>query len=332
MPKLLILRNSQSPGDVVMLTAAVRDLHRSHPGRFVTDVRTPCPALWENNPYITAIREDEPGVRNIDCEYPLVHTSNQLPYHFIHGFRKHLESQLGIRIPPTDCRGDIHLSDAERAWMSQVEEHRGIGARFWIVVAGGKYDFTAKWWATDRYQAVIDHFRGRLLFVQVGEQQHHHPRLHHTLDLRGRTTLRQLIRLVHHADGVLCPVTLVMHLAAAVETRAGRPARRPCVVVAGGREPVHWEAYSWHQFVHTVGALPCCAAGGCWRSRVQPLGDGDAKDGPDQLCVDVRRGLPACMDLITPEDVIRRIEVYLDSSGVVRGRDVRERGEHATIP
>ena len=46
----LILKNFQSPGDIVMLTAAVRDLHRSNPGRFVTDVRTPCGHLWENNP------------------------------------------------------------------------------------------------------------------------------------------------------------------------------------------------------------------------------------------------------------------------------------------
>src|ERR1700736_1540911 len=38
----LILRNSLSPGDIVMLTAAVRDLHLSYPGQFLTDTRTPC--------------------------------------------------------------------------------------------------------------------------------------------------------------------------------------------------------------------------------------------------------------------------------------------------
>jgi len=35
------------------LTAAVRDLHLSHPKQFITDVRTPCGQLWENNPYLT---------------------------------------------------------------------------------------------------------------------------------------------------------------------------------------------------------------------------------------------------------------------------------------
>ena len=63
----LILRNFQSPGDIVMITAAVRDIHRAHPGEFLTDVRTSCPALWEHNPHVTAIADDEPGVEAINC-------------------------------------------------------------------------------------------------------------------------------------------------------------------------------------------------------------------------------------------------------------------------
>ena len=59
----LILRNFQSPGDVVMLTAAVRDLHRCHPGEFLTDVRTSCPDLWRHNPHLTPLSEDDPEVR-----------------------------------------------------------------------------------------------------------------------------------------------------------------------------------------------------------------------------------------------------------------------------
>jgi len=54
----LILSNFQAPGDAVMLTAAVRDLHRSYPGRFLTDVRTPYPELWDNNPYLNEIDDD----------------------------------------------------------------------------------------------------------------------------------------------------------------------------------------------------------------------------------------------------------------------------------
>jgi len=338
----LILRNHLSPGDIVMLTAAVRDLHRCYPQRFETDVRTSCPSLWENNPFITQLKESDPLVRMVDCEYPLIHQSNTGPWHFIHGFTKFLSDALGLEVTPGDFKGDIHLTNEERGWMSQIQEITIEPVPFWIIAAGGKRDFTIKWWSTDRFQAIVDHFRNRILFVQIGEIGHEHPPLKGVIDLRGKTNLRQLVRLVHHAQGVVCPVTLPMHLAAAVETRAGMPKNRACVVIAGGREPAQWEAYPHHQFIHTNGALFCCDNGGCWKSRTVPLDDGDAKDNPQNLCVDVvipqsshslsdlevpvfpkdvknalqypkkqwSKLLPKCMDMIEPERVIRAIEIY----------------------
>ena len=312
----LILTNHQSPGDLVMLTAAVRDLHAACPGRFLTDVRTPCPGLWENNPHLTPLEEGAADVEAIQCEYPLIHHSNQRPYHFLHAFTRFLSEKLGVFIEPTAFKGDIHLSPEEKAWMSQVQERVGEDIPFWIVNAGGKRDFTAKWWEPARYQQVVDHFRGRIQFVQVGEAGHHHPALRGVIDLRGKTDLRQFVRLMYHAQGVLCPVTFAMHLAAAVETKPGMPKNRPCVVVAGGREPMQWEAYPHHQYIHTNGALRCCDNGGCWKSRVVPLGDGDEKDQPQNLCVDVVGTLPRCLDMITAPEVVRRIEMYFTGGAV----------------
>jgi ADP-heptose:LPS heptosyltransferase len=184
---------------------------------------------------------------------------------------------------------------------------------YWIIVAGGKFDLTIKWWHFRRWQSVVDRFRDRLQFVQVGLQGHYHPPLKGVIDLRGKTGLRDLIRLVYHAHGVLCPVTLLMHLAAAVPTKPGAPKSRPCVVVGGGRESPHWAAYPTHQFIHTVGTLPCCAEGGCWKARTVPLGDGDDRDQEPYLCVDVVKGLPRCMERIQPEDVIRCVELYFQT-------------------
>lgn len=297
-----------------MLAAAVRDLHLTHPGQFMTDVRTACPALWENNPYISPLDENDADVELIQCEYPLINQSNQLPFHVIHGFRMFLEEKLGVQIQPQAFKGDIHISDLEKNWLSQVEETEGQGARFWIIISGGKLDYTAKWWDPDRSQQVVDHFKDRIRFVQCGEDGHHHPRLNNVIDFVGKTDLRQMVRLMYHADGVICPVTMFMHLAAAVETKPGRLNNRPCVVTAGGREPPHWEAYPHHQFLHTNGALPCCDNGGCWRSRVEPLDDDDEKD--LSLCLDPvtlpnGRKLPKCQDMITAADVIRAVEKYL---------------------
>ncbi len=305
----LVLTNFQSPGDVVMLTAAIRDLHRSCPGEFLTDVRTSSPQLWDNNPDITPLDESASDVEVIPCHYPMIHRSNGTPGHFVQGFADYLSNYLGVAIETSEFRGAIYLSEMEKSWTPQVE------GSFWIVVAGGKNDFTIKWWDSRRFQQVVNHFRGRITFVQTGEGGHYHPALEHVVDLRGQTDLRQFIRLTYHSAGVLSPVSLPMHLAAAVETKPGQLKHRPCVVVAGGREPPHWEAYPQHQFIHTVGALACCDNGGCWKSRTLPLGDGEPGDLPENLCVDVRGALPACMDLIIADDVIRRIEIYLAGRG-----------------
>jgi hypothetical protein len=308
----LILRSRQSPGDILMLTAAVRDLHAAHVGAFETDVRTSAEAIWDNNRRVTKLSESDRQVEVIDMHYPLIHESNQKPYHFVHGYAQYLEQKLGVPIPVTRFGGEVFLDDEERS--SPLPGH-DLPDKFWIMMAGGKYDFTAKWWNPASYQKVVDHFEGTLQFVQCGEAGHWHPPLQNVINLIGKTSLRQFIRLMHHAAGVVCPVTFAMHLAAAVETRPGMPKLRPCVVLGGGRESTHWEAYPQHQYIGTVGALSCCLEGGCWKSRCQLVGDGDEKDRRDvceqpvQITPELR--IPKCLDMITAEDVIRRIEMYL---------------------
>jgi ADP-heptose:LPS heptosyltransferase/2-polyprenyl-3-methyl-5-hydroxy-6-metoxy-1,4-benzoquinol methylase len=310
----LILRSFQSPGDVVMLTAAVRDLHAACPGQFVTDVRTSADALWLHNPHITRLEDRESDVHILEMHYPLIHHSNQRPYHFIHGYAQFLEEQLGVRVPVMRFHGEVYLSDDEK--LASLPAEWAVPDRYWIMVAGGKFDFTAKWWAPAGWQAVVDHFRDKLHFVQCGEEGHWHRPLQGVTNLVGRTSLREFIRLMHRAEGVVCPVTFAMHLAAAVEMRSSPRGTRPCVVIAGGREPAHWEAYPNHQFLSTNGALSCCLQGGCWKSRCQLVGDGDPKDRRDlcqqpvQVAPDLR--IPRCMDMITPVDVIRRIELYFE--------------------
>jgi hypothetical protein len=204
------------------------------------------------------------------------------------------------------------LSAQELSLPSAVER-AGHAGSYWVLVAGGKLDFTAKWWPPEYYQAVVDHFAGRIQFVQCGGGRDRHPPLRRVLSLVGRTDLRQLVRVIYGAEGVVCPVTFAMHLAAAVPVRGGAGPLRPCVVIAGGREPPHWEAYPGHQFLHTVGALDCCATGGCWKSRCQPVGDGDPKD--RDLCrrpTRVGEGplVGQCMAMVTPQRVTDAIELY----------------------
>lgn len=308
----LILKSLYGLGDTVLFTSAVRDLHRCYPNQFITDVRTPCGELWNYNPNLRHLNEDDTDVEVIECKMPLLAWANQVPYHIIHTFIDNLNEQLGLEIKCTEFKGEIFLSQKEKAARSPAASLAGEEIPFWIVVAGGKHDLTIKWWDAGRHQEVVDHFRGRIQFVQVGDRGNFHPKLRGAIDLRGKLTVRELARLVYYSQGVLCGVTGLMHLAVAVERKNGPGMPRPCVVIAGGREPAHFEAYPHHQFIHTIGALSCCATGGCWKMRTVPLGDGHAYDKPNQLCVDVANDLPRCMDMISAAEVIRRVEIYFE--------------------
>jgi hypothetical protein len=320
--KKLILKSFLSPGDIVMMTAAVRELAVRHGHAYEIDVRTSVDELWENNPWLTEIDDNDPEARVVHLHYDRhptigVNTSNEHPQHFIEGYCADLASSLQLHeLRPRAFKGDIHLSDEEKGWTNQVKEVFDHDGPFWLVNAGTKADCTTKQWSPAAYQEVVDLLRGKVQFVQVGaaEEGHAHPAIEGAFDLRGKTNHRELIRLVYHSAGVLSGITYVMHLAAAVEHPDG-DRLRPCVVLAGGREPPHWEAYPGHRFLHTVGALPCCAGGACWKSRVVKLGDGAEEDQDDKLCEKPITGpdgvFPACMRLIEPQDVVRAIEQYL---------------------
>lgn len=310
----VFFKNYQSPGDIMMITAAVRDLKLSYPEIDIA-VDTACPEIWENNPHVVKFEEKDKDVEVYNLDYPLIHESNEGQYHFIHGFRKDIEEKLGLKIKPTLFKGDIHISEEEKSWMSQVEE-MGVKDDFWIIMAGGKYDFTAKWWSPSFYQQVVDYFKGKITFVRCGELNHWHPPLQNVVNLLGTTDLRQFIRLIYHSVGVLSPVTFAMHAAAAIECKNGNK-NRACVVIAGGREPSQWEKYPNHRFLETSGCLDCCDNGGCWKSRCNKVGDGDSKDKDEELCfypVRVRGQIkiPKCMFMIKPKDVIRSIEMYYE--------------------
>lgn len=297
----IFITQTQSPGDIVMLTAAVRDLKKSHPYIGV-NVRTSCMELWENNPYLDRSITAGNADRVINLKYPLIHESNRLPYHFIHAFRKELSLQLGLEIRQGDFKGDLHLTPAEKVWFPELSFQD-----YWLIDAGYKLDMPLKHWGFENYQKLVDLLAGKVTFIQIGERnpKHIHDPLRGVVDMVGKTTTRQLIQLMYHAAGVVTPVSFPMHLSAAVPTVDG--SLRPCITLAGGREPAHWEAYPGHQYLHTVGMLDCCRKKSCWKAVpfekegkagcLHPIGLGDEFVGK-------------CMTLISPEHVANLVELY----------------------
>lgn len=291
-PTPLLLRADQMPGDVVAMTAAVYSLHRSHPGKYATSVESCYPDVFAYNPDVVPSRA---GAAVVQMHYPAVHQSNERGVHFTQAWCEHLSAALGVPVPLLTNRPHLYFADSD----PPVED-------FWLVCSGGKRDFTTKLWGRDNYQRVVSILKGVVRFVQVGSASDDHPVLDGLYEnMVGRTTLRGLFDLARRARGVLCGVSLLMHVAAALE--------KPAVVVAGGREPVQWNAYPRQQYVHIIGSLPCRSVQGhvghaCWRSRVVPLGDGSWYDG--DTCERPVDGLPQCMRMITPEHVAELVMRY----------------------
>lgn len=291
-PMPLLLKTDQAPGDAVAMTAAIYSLHKAHPGRYVTAVESLWPEVFEHNPDVWCgawpgrVLDDFSPVQ---MHYPAIHNSNERGIHFMQGWCEFLGAALGISIPLLTNRPRLYFNRP-----APLED-------FWIICSGGKNDFTSKLWGRHNYQQVVNSIP-EITFIQVGAKGHDHQPLEGVVSSLGRTNLRQLFDLVRRARGVVCGVSLLMHVAAALE--------KPAVVIAGGREPVQWNAYPKQHYLHTVGVLPCKSTQGrveeaCWRMRTVPLGDGSAADvNPCER--PVRTGhdtTPECMTMIHPDEV-----------------------------
>ena len=258
----LILKTFLSPGDICTLTAAIESLHATYPGRYLTDVRTSCNELFVGNPWVTPLSDEEAEV--LEMHYTdLIGICNEVPNPFLRGYCDHLGKKLGVSLELTTNRPHLYLTDEDlnrRHPLSGFTEHCDLP--YWVFTAGVKRDFTTKQWPVEYYQAVIGNLKEKIRFVQIGSMEHDHLPIDGAINLLGKTTTRQLIRLVYHSCGGLGPITLLQHLCAAFQ--------KPYVALLGGREPVSWTQYPLQTTLHTMGRLSCCRVKSCWRSRVVP--------------------------------------------------------------
>lgn len=326
-PKKILMLNRLAPGDILVMTNAIRDLHKAYPGEYLVDVRTPCNEIFENNPYITKLQYDEAAYQKInsrfsrttqednnklfrriaagekelirefldqigdvlviDMHYPLIHESGVVGHHFSQGHRSFLEQVLERQISQTDLRPQIYLSQTETDWPSPALVKEGVQGPYWVINAGAKSDNVLKQYPF--FQEVVDRLKDKITFVQIGQASHLHAPLSGVVDMRGKTSIRELFRLIAKAEGVISCVSFPMHIAAAFS--------KPCVVVAGAREGTRWELYPNHQFLYFNGCLACAPYDGCWR-------------GVTHECNNKKNEIPLCMLLIRPEDVAWAVERY----------------------
>lgn len=290
-----ILENFQCPGDILMLSACVRDIKLWKPD-YEIDVRTSCDELFDHNPNITKLDEGDPSVWKLRMNYETVHQSNQNMHdHFIHGFIKDFNEQTGHAIKLTQFKPDIHLTKEEKNTPVFADQPK----KFIVINAGGKTDYKTKWWWPKAWQEVIKRCKD-IHFIQIGKRDkkdtgagqalHLELKGNNVLDKIDRTSMREVARLVYQSVGTVSVVTTIMHLAAAFDRHAA--------VVAGGHEPWWWERYPGHDYFHTIGRLDCCRTGGCWKKKCENINE----DTDHQKC----------MELINPKEIAMAIHSWFE--------------------
>ncbi len=178
----VLLTNWRSPGDIVCMTACVRDLALSHPGRYEIHVGGFCPALWQNNPHVAKLwgprlPQGIPTIR-LNCVAQLAESSRVMR-HYITAFHHKVGQRLDIDLPVQFAKGDLNLSEEERC-------ERIVAGNYWLVVAGGKADIPLKIWSAVRFQELLSSLRRRgIKCVQGGAllPGHRHPALMHVDNL-----------------------------------------------------------------------------------------------------------------------------------------------------
>ena len=304
----LLLTSNLPPGDMLMLTATVRDLHLSYPGQFRVCVSCSCPEIFLHNRDVVSIPRDK--ARIIPMHYPLYKTYTDsliCSRHFIHGYRVYLEEYLGLPIKPTEFKGKIVFTRNEKELYKDLPP-------FWIINCGWKNDFVVKRWSPERMRQVVRNFP-TMNFIQTGSGKYPNPIIDepNVVNMVGKTSIRKFLSLMYHASGVITPVSFPMHASAAVPMPPESVRTiRPCIVLGGGRECPTWETYDGHTFMSTVGKKECCLNGGCGKARFEKVEDGsplDRKICSHQVKEDII--ISECMADITADKVSAELEKYL---------------------
>ena len=322
-PKKLILFNGASPGDHLVMTGATYSIARQFPGKYLIDVECPCPDIYLHNPDVTPLPrttdlyqffrnnpgqnklELPDGITALHMHHDLIHQTHRLNVHFLEDYVEYLGRQLNIPLTLQTNRPMLYFSPDEVNRPSKVRELLGDNRPFILAAFQGKSDYTAKFYIDSYAEEVVrklnDYFQQRVAIVQIGEAHHMHKPINGTVNMIGKIGLRDLILSARESQCGMGPVTLLMHIYASLQ--------RHYTCWAGGREPPSFFGYNTQTTLHTIGALPCCAASSCWKSRTVKLNDSDPKD--NELCLDVVdvNGVPAqrCMSIIKPEDVFRAV-------------------------
>ena len=307
-PKEVVFHNRQRIGDMLMFTCGVRDFKKAFPKTRVNVVSIAA-HIFDHNPHID--RTLTPTDQNTVKIGPGKGTnqSNRVDWHFANAYRMSIEDALKIQIPQGLSRPDIWLTEEE------YTAPRFFKDPYWLIVVSGEKGWNAKMYPFERWQEVVNQ-NPDLCFVQLGTKGDNPPRLQgqNVIDHVGKTEdkntgVRDLYKLFLNAEGSIGLVSFHMHLSGALW--------KPCVVVAGAREPSSFTKYEGHQYLATDGTLPC-AVQACWACDLNPPAPKKSRC-TNQVMLNGQR-VPRCVDMIDPAEITAAIRRYYTGGRLIKGQ------------
>ncbi len=209
-------------GDVLMTTPAVRALRKRYPEAHIRYV-TLNPDLLLNNPDIDEISPvNHPADKKVYFEYPLAKGYPDMPLerHIAHEFAE----CCGIELE--SVRGIIRFTDDELSYArSIIRKFNGLPTATIHIRAGWS---PYKEWSFDNWQRLVDHFFGRLVFIQIGAKNE--PPLKNAVSMVGIMNIRLAAACVSETDIFVGIDSFPNHVAGALA--------KPAVVLFGSTSPV----------------------------------------------------------------------------------------------
>lgn len=254
MPKEVVLHNRQRIGDMLVFTCAVRDFKRAFPDIRLNVVATAM-HLFDYNPHLDpTLKATSDNTVKVGPKTG-TNQSNSKDWHFTNAYRISIEEHFKVHIPQGESRPDIYFTQEE------YDAPRVFDFPYWIISTVGEKGWGCKMYPHAYWQEFVDQ-NPNIHFVQIGTAEDNAPRLHgaNVVDYIGKTQsretgVRDLLKLFLNAEGSIGLVSFHMHLSGALQ--------KPCIVVAGAREPVHFTRYPGQAYLATDGMLPC-AVKACW--------------------------------------------------------------------
>lgn len=177
---------------------------------------------------------------------------------------------LVYKVPP------LYVSDERR------RKAADLFAGMWILNANWQECSQTKGYS--RWQEVVDICSGfGVRFVRIGgkEDRDRGYKLNGTIDMRGRTSIGDLISMASVCRGIVSPASAIVHISAAFN--------KPTICITGAREPAILTGYSNVRHITSQCGL-FSRSRGCMAFRMEQ-------------CRMPRNGFPSCMESITPETI-----------------------------